>query len=209
MGYALNVPAILKAANADGKQVNQLIPSTFPGYDSSLPTNTYDPTKAKTLLTGVTNLSTPLTLVYTSSHQSEITEIAKELTAVGFNIKLQSEPDLGTVVKLGLGGKVDMFYVGYGSDILDGLDVIQSVVIGNADYSSPAVEALATKASSTIDPTTRISLLQQIEQQIAKDVPDVPLYTLTSHYAVLQPYQGLTVDIPSSSIGAYFWTVHQ
>ena len=207
--YALDIPTILKAASLSGKATGQLIPATILGHDPSIKNPAYDPAKAKALLATVKNAAAPLTLSFPAGDESQVNEIAKELNAVGFNVKVSSQPDVGSLVDVAFAGKTDIFYLTYTSNILDGLDIIQNVVTAAAsDYNSTQVNNLADQASATFDSTARIKLLQQIGQQVAKDIPDVPLYTLTRHYALTKPYQ-LQVDIPSANVGAYFWQTHR
>jgi peptide/nickel transport system substrate-binding protein len=206
--YALNVPAILKAGSLRGTQVSQLVPSTIPGYDSSIHNTPYDVAKAKTLLASVKNASAPLTLSFLTGDEAPVAEVAKELNAVGFNVKTVALPDTNALITQGLGGETDMFYAGYSSNILDGLDIINSIVVGNKDYTNTEVETLAKKASSTLDPSARIAILQKIERQVATDVPDIPLFTQTQVFVLQKPYH-VQVELPSTEVGAYFWQVYQ
>lgn len=206
--YALNIPAILKAGGIRGQQASQLVPSAILGHDPSIKNTPYDPAKARQLLASVNGSNTPLTLSYASGDDKQVAEIAKELNAVGFNVKLSQQPDIGTLIGIALGGQTDMFYASYTSDILDGLDIVSSIVIGNKDYDNAQVDSLANQASSTLDSSTRIKLLQQIARQVAKDMPDIPLYAQTRSYALMKPYH-VQVDIPSTEAGVYFWQVYQ
>ena len=206
--YALDIPAILKAGGIRGTQASQLVPPAILGHDPSIKDTPYDPAKAKQLLASVKGANTPLTLSYATGDDKQVTEIAKELNAVGFNVTLSQQPDLNTLIGIALGGQTDMFYASYTSDVLDGLDIISSIVVGNQDYDNAQVDSLANQASSTLDPSTRIKLLQQIAGQVAKDVPDIPLYSQTRSYALMKPYN-VQVDIPSTEAGVYFWQVYQ
>lgn len=208
VAYALDIPAILKASNTRGQQASQLIPSTIPGHDPSIIDTKYNPDKAKQLLSTVKNASTPITLTYPTGDDTKANEIAKELTAVGFNVKLSKVPDVNTEVGIAFGGQTDLFYLSYTSNLLDGLDIFNSIVVGNSDYNNNQVSNLANQAGSTLDPAARIKLLQQISQQVAKDIPDVPLFTQTRNYAVMKPYH-VQVDLPSTEAGLYFWQVYQ
>ncbi len=206
--YALNIPAILKAASTRGTQASQLVPSTIPGYDPSIHDMPYDLAKAKTLLASVKNASAPLTLSFLAGDEAPVGEVVKELDAVGFNVKSESVPDTSALITAGLGGQTDMFYAGYSSNILDGLDILNSIVVGNQDYTNAQVESLAKQASSTLDPTARIKILQKIARQVATDVPDIPLFTQTRVFVLQKPYN-IQVDLPSTEAGAYFWQVYQ
>ena len=207
--YALNVPAILKASGLQGKQISQLIPPLIPGYDPSITNTPYNPTKAKQLLAGVKNASTPLTLNYPAQDASIANEIAKELNAVGFNVTAVNIPDFSNLISIALGGKTDMYYITYTSNTLDGLDILSSVVQGNKDYNDTQVNQYLNPASTTLDPATRIGLLQKASRQIAKDLPDIPIYNVQRTYVVRNPAYHVQVDMPSTAAGVYFWQVYQ
>ena len=208
--YALDIPAILKAGSINGIPSNQLIPSSIPGHDPSIKSILYNPAKAKQLLTGVPNVSTPLTLSYPTGDEGQVAEIAKELNAVGFNVKTASVADLDSLVSMGFGGKTDMFYVADSTSTLDGLALFNDIVLGAipADYSNSLVPKLVEQAGTTINPTARIAILQKISQQVAKDIPDIPLYTQTRTGTLTKPYH-VEVDIPSIEAGIYFWQTYQ
>lgn len=209
VSYALDVPAIMKAGGVDGEQASQLIPTTIPGHDPSIANVSQNLEKAKKLLATVPNASAPITLSYGETVSGAAQEIAKELTAAGFTVKTQPESSINALVGIALSGKTDMYHLSYDSDILDGLDIIDSLVLGNANFSDDSITALATQASSVLDPATRIHLLQQIEQKIAAQVPDVPLYTQTLTFVVTKHYKNITNDIPTTQAGLYLWKVYQ
>lgn len=206
--YALNIPAILKAGGLQGTAVNQPIPETLPGYNAAIQSTPYNPTKAKTLLAGVANASKPLSLLYPSGDGGQAGEIAKELDAVGFHVNLDYVSDLGTLVTDLVNGQGDMFFIGYETDTLDGLDMINNVVLGTQDYNNPEVTNLANQAGQTFDPAARIAILQKIESIVANDVPVLPLYSALRTYPLVKPYV-VKVDLPSLDAGVYFWQVYQ
>jgi peptide/nickel transport system substrate-binding protein len=208
MTYALNIPAILKAGSLSGTPASQIIPSTLPGYDPSIKTTQYDPAKAKQLLAGVPNASKSLTLNFPVGDEGQLGEIAKELDAVGFSIKLIGINDLSTLVNMTIAGQGDMFYLGYDTNTLDGLDMINNVVLGTQNYSSTAITDLANQASLTIDPATRIAILQKIEHLVNADLPTIALFTETRNYVLTKPYT-VKVDLPSIDAGTNFWQIYQ
>jgi peptide/nickel transport system substrate-binding protein len=206
--YALDIPAILKASGITGSQASQLIPPALPGYDPTIKNVPYNPTKAKELLAGIPNLTAPLNLYYPTGDESQIGEITKELDAVGFNVKATGVGDLGALVNQITTGQGDMFFLGYSSNTLDGLDIVSTVVAGTQNYSSADLTSLISQAGSIIDPSARIAILQKIEQLVAKDIPTVPLYSQTQTYLLTKPYT-VAVDLPAIGAGTYFWQVYQ
>ncbi len=208
LAYALNIPQILKTGSITGSQASQLIPSELAGYDPSIKNTQYSPQKAKILLAQVPKANTQLNLYYPKGDEDQMTEIAKELNAVGFNIKLTSVGDLGALINRITAGQGDIFFLSYNSNTLDGLDIVSTVVAGTKNYSNSELDSLITQANATIDPSTRITILQKIEQLVSKDVPTVPLYSETRTFAQLKPYV-VNVDLPALATGTYFWQVRQ
>ncbi len=206
--YALDIPAILKAGGGiSGAQVNQLIPPAIPGHDPSIRNIPYDPAKAKQLLSTVPNAAAPLVLSYAGSGSGD-TEITKQLNAVGFNIKPVKTDGFDAFVNKLIAGEGDIFWLSYTTNTLDGLDIMNNTVSGTANYSSDEIARLTEQASSTIDPTARIAILQEMEQYIDKNVPTIPLYSKTRNIVLVKPYH-VEIDLPSTGIGVYFWKVYQ
>jgi peptide/nickel transport system substrate-binding protein len=206
--YAVNPQAILKAAGLTGESQSQLVPTSITGHDPSIKPVPYDLAKAKALLSTVKNSGTQISFTYPAGDQALGTEIASELQAAGFNVKATMAASLTDALNTDFAGKNDIFYLTYTSNIFDGLDIFSNVVQNSALYDNPQIDKLATQANGTLDPSTRIKLLQQIGQQVAKDVPDVPLYSVFRQYALLKPYH-LQVDQPNNDLSVYFWKVYQ
>jgi peptide/nickel transport system substrate-binding protein len=209
MTYALNIPAILKAGGLTGTQVSQVIPQTLPGYDPSIKNPPYDPAKAEQLLATVPNVKAPLTIYYGAGDTGQVAEIAKELNAVGFNVKAVAVDDFNAFLSQLAAGQGDMFFLSYDTNTLDGLDMINNTVAGTANYTSPELTSLINQASSTIDPTTRIATLQKAEQLIANQLPTIALFTQTRTYTVTKPYV-TNVNLPGGTdSGVYLYQVYQ
>ncbi len=208
MTYALNVPAILKAGDVKGTEVNQVIPSSLPGYDPTIKNTPYDPAKAKQLLSTVANASSPLALYYPTGDDGQTAEMTKELDAVGFNVKATAVNDFNTFLNQVVNGQGDIFFLAYTTDTLDGLDMVNNTIAGTANYTSTELTTLINQAGSTLDPTTRITVLQKIEQLVASDIPTIALYTQVRTYVVTKPYV-VNVNLPSTYTGTYFYQVYQ
>jgi peptide/nickel transport system substrate-binding protein len=208
MTYALNVPAILKAGDLNGTPVNQVIPQTLPGYDPTIKNTPYDPTKAKQLLSTVPNATAPLTLYFPAGDNSQAAEMAKELNTVGFNVKAVGINNFNNFINQVVAGQGDMFFLAYTTDTLDGLDMVNNTVAGTANYNSAELNSLISQASSALDPTTRIAILQKIEQLIANQIPTIALYTQVRSYVLTKPYV-VNVSLPATYTGTYFYQVYQ
>lgn len=205
---AMNVSAILQAGGRHGQAASQLVPLLVAGHDPSIKTITYDPGQAKRLLATAGNAAVPLTLAYAAGDDKPATEIASELNAAGFNVKTLAEPDAATLANVARAGLADLFYASYNSPIPDGLDILNNTALGTAGYDNSKVDQLAQQAAMTLDQAARARLLQKIAVQLAKDVPDVPLYIPVRDYALTQPYN-LRVDIPNAEAGVYFWQAYR
>ena len=205
--YALNAPAIIKAGGLNATPVSQVIPRTLPGYDSSIKVTPYDPAKAKQLLATVPNASAPLTLFYLAGDEGQVGEIARDLNAVGFNVKATVVSDSNAFFNQVSAGQGDMFFLGYTSNTLDGLDMINNTVAGTPNYTSPQLTSLINQASSTIDPTVRIAVLQKIERLVASDIPTIAVYNSTRTYTLTKPYV-INISLPFLT-GTYFYQDYQ
>jgi peptide/nickel transport system substrate-binding protein len=205
---ALNVPAILKASGRPGVLSNQLVPLILPGHDPSIPNTTYDPAKAKQLLATAPNPTMQLTLGYPNNDTPQANEMAKDLTAVGFNVKLVQVSDFGAFINDTTAGKYDLFYLSYTTATVDGFDILSTLLLNNQDYDNPQIDSLLAQVSTTFDPSTRIELMQQVDKLVYNDKPILPLYDVTRTYALTKPYV-IKVDMPSLGPSTYFWQVYQ
>ncbi len=208
ISYALNVPAILKAGNLNGSQVSQLVPQLLPGFNPAITNVSYNPSKAKQLLSSVANISQPVTLAYNSNNSGQSEEIIKELQAVGFNIKSLPITALDELANNAVAGKYDLFIYGYSSSFQDGQDILSGVLQGNMTYSNPQVDDLLQQTGNTLNQSARIKDMQKIATIVNNDKPYVPLYTLNRIYAINKPYV-LKSDMPGMVTGVYFWKVYQ
>jgi len=156
----------------------------------------------------VANLSKPLVLSFSPGSNLAAGEIAKELDAVGFNVKAVQYSNLDNLVTAALGGQTDMYLLTYTSNTLDGLDILSSLLQNNQNYDNPQIDSLSTQASNTLDPATRISILQKIAVLAADNEPVIPLYSADDIYTVNKSYV-VTADLPSEDAGVLFWKVYQ
>ncbi len=208
LAYALNIPAILKAGGLSGQQASQIVPSVLPGYNPSVTNVPYNPTKAKQLLSTVSGASQPLTFAYPNDDGPQVTEIAKELNAVGFNIKPVLVSNFNDFINDSLGGKYDLFTLSDTSATVDGLDILSDILEDNSDYDSKAIDSLVAQAGSTLNTSDRIHDMQQIATIVSDNKAIIPLYTQTRVYISTKPYV-FNEDLPSLYTSTYFWKVHQ
>ena len=209
MTSALNIPAVIKASGLNATPVSQVIPQILPGYDPSINVTPYDPAKAKQLLATVPNAAAPLSLYYGTGVDAQAAEVAKQLNAVGFNVKATGIDNFDAFLGQVASGQGDIFLLSYTTNTLDGLDMINNTVGGTPNYTSAELTTLTDQASSTIDPATRIATLQKIEQLVAKDIPTIGLYDSVRTWTLTKPYV-TNINLPGGTdAGLYLYQVYQ
>ncbi|HVV25971.1 MAG TPA: ABC transporter substrate-binding protein [Candidatus Saccharimonadales bacterium] len=205
--YAVNAKAIGKANDESLTPVSQLVPPSIPGYNPAITPYKQNIAKAKQLLAqaGYPN-GLPLRLSVIGSDQAEATEISNELKQVGITVTIDPHSDFGEFVDYFNNGQAEMYAVDYASDTLDAVDVYNST-LAPANYNNPKVTNLLAQANTTIDPATRLKLLQQVASLVDQDIPAVPLGTTTDTWAMNKPYV-LQQDTPTGYLPVYLYTVH-
>ncbi|HSW85102.1 MAG TPA: ABC transporter substrate-binding protein [Candidatus Saccharimonadales bacterium] len=208
VAYALNIPNILKISGLKGQQDGQIVPLILPGHDPSIQNTPYDPAKAKQLLSKVNNAAVPLTFAYPAGDESQVNEMAKELNAVGFNIKPVLVEDFDAFISDTLDGKYDLFTLSDTSASIDGRDILNDLLVDNQDYENTQIDKLLTDAGNTLNPTERIKDMQKVAAIVADEKPIIPLYTQTRLYILTKPYV-IKNDLPGLNPGIYFWQSYQ
>jgi peptide/nickel transport system substrate-binding protein len=206
---AVDPAAIMKADERTGSPATQLVPQEIPGYNPAVSRPKLDATQAKTDLTaaGFPNGFT-ITFTYFAPHQAMAVEVQKELAAIGVKLTLDPQTVGKDLAKKALGGGTDLFYYGYGSNLIDSSDVIQPLIIDTANYKNAAVDSLYTQASTTLNTVARLKLLQQVNQAAMDDVAVIPLFTPDAEYFAVKSNLVLQTDNLSNYIGSDFWTVY-
>ncbi|HSX47277.1 MAG TPA: ABC transporter substrate-binding protein [Patescibacteria group bacterium] len=204
----LNLQQLIKATGVDGIPASQMIPKELSGYDPSIKVVPNDSQKAEQLLSTVPNKSAQINLQFPSGDDAQANEIAKELNAVGFNIKPMEVSDFNTFVNNIYAGQGDMFFLAYTTATADGFDIIQNGIASNKLYSNDQLSSLVNQGNSTFNSSDRIKKLQQMEQIVAKDIPAVPLYQDNNTFSLSKPYH-YSIDMSALDASIYFWQVYQ
>lgn len=204
--YAVNAGAIGKANGENLTPVSQLVPPSIPGYDPAISAYKQNIEKAKQLLAqaGYPNGVT-LTLSVPTVNAKEAAEISNELKQVGITVNLDQHTDFDEFINYFTQGKAQMYVVDYASDTLDAADVYQTT-LPESNYNNPKVNDLLAQANTTLNPATRLKLLQQVAVLVDQDVPVVPLGTTADTWVMNKPYD-IHQDTTSGYLPVYFYTV--
>jgi ABC-type transport system substrate-binding protein len=198
----------IKLGEAQGDKVtpiSQLIPESIPGYNPAIPVYERDVNKAKQLLADA-GYPDGVTIQFTHSSDEEFAvELAKELKEAGITLKIDYRSDFNEFIDFFLSGEVEMYYVIYASDTLDGLDIYQTT-LPPPNYDSTELNKLLEQAGTTVDPAKRLKVLQDAAVVVDEDVPAVPLSTRDTIWLMDQDYQ-ITQDMPSSFLSVYLYKV--
>jgi peptide/nickel transport system substrate-binding protein len=206
--YAMNIPEILKAAKIKGVPNNQIVPSSLAGHDPSIPNTSYNPEKARQLLSGVSNAKNQITFAHPTLDNLASKEMMRQLSAVGFNIKDVPIDDFNTFLNDTYGGKYDLFTLA-DTSASDGLPILSDILINVDYYHNPKVDSLIEDANSTLNTSSRIKDMQQIAQIVYNDKPVIPLYSHSRNYIYNNKNYVLNTDLADLSISNYFWKVYQ
>lgn len=209
--YAINPKAIdASVGESNTTSISQLIPPSITGYNPSIKPYSQDIAKAKQLLAqaGYPNgLTLSLETGFTGDEVASPETIAKELGKAGITVNIKYETDGDTFINDWETGNEQILQIGYSSDTLDGVDIFQSS-LPTADYDNPTLDSVLKQASTTIDPTKRISLLQQAGSIVDSDIAVVPLSYQNNIWLMDKSYV-LHQDLPSDYISVYFYKIHE
>jgi len=209
---AVDIQSFIKAVGGgDGTPASQVVVKDIPGFNSAIQRPSYDVAAAKKLLAdaGYPN-GVSFTLSYTdgiSVLQSVADELKKELALAGITVNFDKVPNSDKTKFYD--GRIETFYSGYSSDLLDLSDAIATEFQGK-NYDNPAVDTLMESASSTFDPAKRLTILQQVSQKLMDDMAFIPMYNGVAPYLLDKTSYVIPVDVPATAYpGVYFWQVYQ
>jgi ABC-type transport system substrate-binding protein len=196
LNYAINKEKLLRLINNRGVVAKSFLPPKMPGYDPQRLGYPFNPARARDLLAAAGYASGFRTTLWVRSDETALRlaqSVQQDLADVQVRIQIKAlawGPFLEAVRASDL---VPFFYLGWEADFPDPsnfLDVLlHSKNIGsnnNTNYSNPAVDALLDQAAHTLEPETRLALLQQAEQLAIADPPWVFLYHPVT-YEIVQP----------------------
>jgi peptide/nickel transport system substrate-binding protein len=205
--YAVNTQGVGKANEEVITPNSQVVPPAIPGYNPAIAPYKQNIEKAKQLLAqaGYPNGVT-IRMSVSSADIQEATELANELKQAGITLNIDQHSDFDEFISYFAAGKADMYVIDYASDTIDGVDVYNTT-LPVANYNNPKVTALLDQANTTINPATRLKLLQEVGTIVDQDVALVPLGSTSSLWAMNQNYV-IQQDTPTGYIPVYFYKVH-
>ncbi len=182
------------------KPANSILPPGMPGFNSNLPSATYDPAQAKQLLAQSKYAGKIPDITWTTAGAgggtaSDIQAIAGMLKDnLGVNISIQQTDWASFLGQINdpPNNQFQIFDIAWIADYADPEDFLNilfhSGSTGNwANYSNPDVDKLIDQAGLEQDPSARFKLYQQAEQMILSDAPVVPL-AYSETYDLTKPY---------------------
>lgn len=182
--------------------VNSPVAPSIPGFAPSVKGYSYDPQKARQLLTDAGAIGSKIVVAYPTGRyvmDKQIGEVlASFLQAVGFEVSQQS-PEWGiyyTTARSGAESPYDIALLGWGGDTRDPNWVLWEHFQSDAaktktGYSNPEVDALLIKAKATIDDAEAAKLYQQIQQIVVEDSSWIPLYLAPNIWARSKSLNGV------------------
>lgn len=205
--YAVSTQGIGKANDEVITPNSQVIPPSIPGYNPAIAPYKQNIEKAKQLLAqaGYPN-GLKIRLSTSSADSQEATELSNELKQAGITLNIDLHSNFDEFISYFTGGKADMYIIDYASDTLDGVD-IYTTTLPAANYNNPKVTALLNQANTTINPATRLKLLQEVSSIVDQDVALVPFGSTSSLWVMNKDY-AIQQDTPTGYIPVYFYKVH-
>ena len=202
----LDVDKITQVSDREGQTLTQFASADLIGFNPNLKRPEVDLAQAKSLLAeaGFQDGFT-VTLDYfddtkndVSSYSKVASEIKNQLAEVGIKVELNPIADFNQFLdKTGKEKKGDSsFYEGgYTPDTFDSTDLLNGFVhtfdrntgLGFAvstGFSDKEIDALLDQASSTLDPTERVTIIQKAHEKVMEMLPLIPLSSRVRFYGV-------------------------
>lgn len=208
ISMAIDVDALLKFRNIEGKQVYQVMSSYIPGYDPAQAKVKYDLEGAKKLMkeAGFANGVT-IKLTHHKLAQSAYDGLKPQLEKIGITLVSDVQQTGPAIAKTIDSGAYQLVFSSFSSDLNDASDVYTNVMKVNS-YKNPDVADLMVAANRTIDRSKRLDLLKQINNKLHDDLPEIPLYERVYSFYQKDKYV-IKHDVAGINMGIYFWKVHR
>ncbi|MBF9133528.1 ABC transporter substrate-binding protein [Plantactinospora sp. S1510] len=188
IAYALNRQALVDSKLPPGAKVaTQFMPDTVEGWNSSVTTYDYNVEKAKQLLAeaGATNLTlkfhypTEVTRPYMPNPKDIFELLSTDLQAVGIKVQgipLKWSPDYLNATTSGRAH--DLHFLGWTGDYGDAYNFIGTMFDRQKDewgFNNPTLFNQFKQADTTADSAARFELYKQLNAEVMKFLPGVPI----------------------------------
>jgi len=205
----LDANTLMKADSRTGVLATQFVPQDIPGYNPDIKRPTYNATQAKADLAaaGYPNGFT-ITFTYFAPHSTLAAEVQKEMAAMGIKLTMDAETSGPTLQKKALGGQTDLFYIAFGSSLIDTSDVIQPLLIDSANYKNTDLDKTYQQLTTTFNSQNRLTLMQQLNKQAMDDVAGFPLFVPDGRYLAVKSGLAVQIDNLINYLGIDFWKVY-
>jgi oligopeptide transport system substrate-binding protein len=176
-----------------------ILPPGMPGYNDALQGLTFDPQKAKTLLSAskygdASNL--PPIILTTSGYGNDISGLLggiieqwRQNLGVEVTVRQLEPQDFLYALEQEINNMYDQGWIADYPDPQDFLDVLfrTGSFYNSGKYSNPQVDSMLSQAAVEQDETARLKMYQDIEQVIVQDAAVLPLF-FGRDYIVVKPY---------------------
>jgi ABC-type transport system substrate-binding protein len=187
INYAINMDKVQKLLAGQGTALNQIYPEGLPGHQADKTFYTYDPEKAKQLLSEA-GFSNGFKCTFVSHNVDPFPKLAQavqaDLKAIGIDceIKQMDRATYWDYISL----KKSHAQIGLSDWYMDFPDpsdwigpLYTNPIEGGANssfYNNPEVDKLYAQSGSELDPDKRIQMFQQMQDIIMNDAPTATLY---------------------------------
>jgi peptide/nickel transport system substrate-binding protein len=204
IGYALDRDAMVKAVLfGNGQVANSFLTPALFGYDANVQGPSYDVAKAKqemAMSSVPDGFTTTLQIgsgVVTENSLGQI--IQSQLEVIGIKVDLKPvdpNAEFTNIQKF----DYDMSFIYDTTDIIDPDELVNFSVAPSGgtyafwtNYQNPQVDDWTREAEHNFDTTQRQALYTKIQEQVAQDVPIVPLFYSPYAYAFSDKVRGFQV----------------
>ena len=223
LAHAIPYEQIIDSAYfGEARQYHGLVPSRYPGYAPARQRISYDPERARALLTeagypggaGLERYSASFRLAYASSRESVLGPVATllrtALRKVGFPIQLDPLPDVQLADRQLV--KKDVPLSIYDGLTPIGVDAAYAILLSYVspptglnnmtNFSDARVDTLFDDALGEPDPAARNALLAQAQYILMDRLAAIPVVEVKTQWAVAPDLHGLTLH-PTRSVPWY------
>ena len=212
ISYAIDKANIQKVIG-EGRSVaaTQIFPPLMPGHDPTFDPYSYDPDKAKSLLTEAGFGSGFTSTLYTDSQDTSkaIVELMQQdLAAVGITVEVVQQPFDVLLGTISTPKTAPMTYIGWfqdypdPSDFIDPMFTCATAVAGGSNpafYCNEEVDAAAAAAFVEPDAAKRLQMYRDVQATIMADAPGVP----TDHPASVPLVAARVIDFAIHPVWFY------